>query len=225
MVAILRVAWATANAASALSETRAGHVDASAAASALSESRAGNVDASVASSAVSDSPAGHVDAAASSALSKSRAGHVDAAVSSSALSEPRAGHVEFSLVSLNADRFVRELESDFVSMNLGSLGKATEHAKSVLSFIKGTGGGFNLRGEPVGVKANSQRPSHVEPELWDPLTRGQKKDKLALVKTLQSKSTHVIKQLDDRAVTLRGHLALECFKGPSNSIVIPHLKA
>ena len=97
--------------------------------------------------------------------------------------------------------------------------------QSCHSSIKGTGGGFNLRGEPVGAKANSQPPSHVEPELWDPLHSRPEKDKLALVKTLQSKLTHVIKQLDDRATTLRGHIALERFKGSSNSIVIPSLKA
>ena len=73
----------------------------------------------------------------------------------------------------------------------------------------------------MGKKANSQRPSHVEPELWDPLTPGQKKDKLGLVKSLQSRLEKLIAQLADRAVTMRGLLAINLFKGSENSIVIP----
>ena len=76
----------------------------------------------------------------------------------------------------------------------------------------------------MGKKANSQRPSHVEPELWDPITPGQKKDKLGLVKSLQSRLERLIVQLADRAVTMRGLLAVNPFKGSENSIVIPNLK-
>ena len=133
--------------------------------------------------------------------------------------------VASQLANLNVDRFVRELENSYDSLSLESLEKTAEHAKSVLSYIRGRGGGYNLRGEPVGKKANAQRPSHVEPELWDPLTPGQKKDKLGLVKILQSRLEKLIAQLADRAITMRGLLAINLFKGSENSIVIPDLKS
>ena len=176
--------------------------------------------------AVSEPPAGHAASARASVVSSAvsdspPAGHAASASASAvqiAVSEPPAGHAVagsepvFSLVNLNVDRFVRELESSYHGMSLENLEIAAEHAKSVLSYSQGRGGGYNLRGEPVGGKANSQRPSHVEPELWDPLTPGQKKDKLGLVKLLQSRLEKLIAQLADRAVTMRGLLAVTLFQ-------------
>ena len=92
--------------------------------------------------AVSEPPAGHAASASASAVSS--------AVSDS----PPAGHAvagsepAFSLVNLNVDRFVRELESSYHAMSLENLEIAAEHAKSVLSYSQGRGGGYNLRGDP-----------------------------------------------------------------------------
>ena len=44
------------------------------------------------------------------------------------------------------------------------------------------GQGFHLSGKPVRQKTNSQRPSSIEPEIFDALTPHQKKGPVALVK-------------------------------------------
>ena len=72
---------------------------------------------------------------------------------------------------------------------------------------------------------NSQRPSSIEPELFDPMTPAQKRDQIALAGQQKHVLENLMLKLKDRAITIKGLIAFEIFKGHPGSVVIPDTHA
>ena len=79
-----------------------------------------------------------------------------------------------------------------------------------------------MNGKPVRQKSNRQRPSSIEPEIFDDFTHIQKKEHIALVKEQKKSLDAAILKVQDRVLTLRGHIASSMFKGIVSSDTKPY---
>ena len=99
--------------------------------------------------------------------------------SSARATDPQSASVEqpsveqpselFKLAGWNIARFLSGMDA-FEEMPLDMLEQKLEQGKMVYRWLGEFGKGFNLNGKPVRQKSNSQRPSSIEPEIFDVFT-------------------------------------------------------
>ena len=94
-----------------------------------------------------------------------------------------------------------------------------------MNLVSGRGQGYHIDGRPVRRDPNSQRPSSIEPELYNPLSPAKKRDQIALAGQQKHVLENFILKLKDQAITIKGLIAVEIFKGHPGSVAIPDIHA
>lgn len=132
------------------------------------------------------------------ASSVSSADYVASSVSS-ARAEP------FTPVGNSVGIFLKHADA-FENMRLDSLEHTIDYSKKLAEHLGGYGKGWYVSGKRVRYDPKSQRPSLLEPEIWNSFSSAQKTDQIKLVKAQKRHLDKLILSMNERLLTTRGHI-------------------